>query len=256
MYFSEEPCLLLRQEHFCQGRDYFAVRPSAIWPGGLFPEKIQDCIKDLIMKYLPTLILALFSTACAELYTGRSYLSEMEQGDSTFFEAESDFPVVAGDSGRNWRSDKEISARTPASEEDILERRGQRSLKDELRHLENTQSENALGQYLKYKHKFGNISEKIYFLKLPYSERKDYLADRGFLEDQLPTRTAYERMSPKRKSDIILGMSKEDVMFNWGKPVRVEIAGNPSYENERWAYTYNGATKYIYFEGGLVEGWE
>ena len=41
-----------------------------------------------------------------------------------------------------------------------------------------------------------------------------------------------------------------------GKPMRVEIAGNPRYENERWLYRMNGASKYIYFESGQVQGWE
>jgi hypothetical protein len=45
-------------------------------------------------------------------------------------------------------------------------------------------------------------------------------------------------------------------MNTFGRPTRVEVAGNPSYENERWLYSVNGATKYIYFESGRVEGWE
>ena len=59
-----------------------------------------------------------------------------------------------------------------------------------------------------------------------------------------------------RKSNAVTGMSKSDVMNNWGEPRRVEIAGNPSFENERWLYSVNGATKYIYFESGRVQGWE
>lgn len=209
------------------------------------------------MRYLLTLVLALISTACAELHTGRSYLSEMEHDDSSFFDAGSDFPVLGGDTGRTWRNDKEVTERTPASEEDLLERKSQRTLKDELRSLESAQPEHAYKIYNKHKQKFGNISEKIYFLKLPHSDRRAYLEDRGFLgEPEAPARTAYEKMYPQRRKGILLGMSKEDVRDKWGKPARVEIAGNPNYENERWAYTYNGATKYIYFEAGVVEGWE
>jgi outer membrane protein assembly factor BamE (lipoprotein component of BamABCDE complex) len=51
-------------------------------------------------------------------------------------------------------------------------------------------------------------------------------------------------------------MSKSDVMNHLGHPTRVEVAGNPSYENERWLYTRNGASNYVYFEAGHVEGWE
>ena len=44
---------------------------------------------------LPTILLAL--SACAELPTGRTYLSEMEHDDSTFYHPDEDFPVVGGD---------------------------------------------------------------------------------------------------------------------------------------------------------------
>jgi hypothetical protein len=51
-------------------------------------------------------------------------------------------------------------------------------------------------------------------------------------------------------------MSKTQVLQSWGEPARVDIAGNPSNENERWLYSMNGASKYIYFEAGEVQGWE
>lgn len=209
------------------------------------------------MRLTLILLIGLISASCADLQVGRSYLSEMNQDDSSFFTAGEDFPVLAGDTGKSWRSNKEIASRTPASEEELFERRSERSLRDELSGLENSQNEHALNFYQLHKHKFGNISEKIYFLKLPNSERKDYLENRGFIDPvQESPKTAFDKMRTKRNSDVILGMSKDDVRGNLGKPQRVEIAGNPSYENERWAYTYNGATKYIYFESGRVEGWE
>lgn len=53
-----------------------------------------------------------------------------------------------------------------------------------------------------------------------------------------------------------MGMTKEEVMDQLGRPTKVEVAGNPENENERWGYLANGAMKYIYFESGYVEGWE
>lgn len=53
-----------------------------------------------------------------------------------------------------------------------------------------------------------------------------------------------------------MGMTKEEVMDQLGRPSKVEVAGNPENENERWGYLANGAMKYIYFESGYVEGWE
>jgi hypothetical protein len=51
-------------------------------------------------------------------------------------------------------------------------------------------------------------------------------------------------------------MKKGQVMASIGRPSKVEVAGNPQDENERWLYHMNGASKYIYFESGEVQGWE
>ena len=44
-------------------------------------------------------------------------------------------------------------------------------------------------------------------------------------------------------------------MQNWGRPDRMDVAGDPKFQNERWAYQRDGVTNYIYFENGRVEGW-
>ncbi|WPU64778.1 hypothetical protein [Peredibacter starrii] len=203
-----------------------------------------------------SLILSLFLlTSCADLYTGRSYLTEMESDDSRFFNPRDDFPVVGGDSGRFWNTEEETRARTPASLGDIAEENRKRSLRQELRELESSQSEDEL--YQKYQHKFGTVSERIYFLELPPRERRDYLASRGFLEEEKVEMTSErERAFAVRGQDILLGMSKNEVVESWGKPLRIEIAGNPTYENERWLYRVKNGQKFIYFEGGQVQGWE
>lgn len=213
------------------------------------------------MRLSNLLLLTLLCGACANLQSGRSFLTEMGQDDRSFFEPGDDFPVLAGDSGRTWRNRRELLSRTPASEEDLAERRGRRSLKEELRQLEGSQSEGAFSQYEKYQHRFSNISERIYYLRLSPAERESYLQSRGFVEpvafkESRPVVTPHERLSANRFTDVSLGMSKDDVRYTWGRPSRVEVAGNPSNENERWLYNMNGAARYIYFESGRVEGWE
>lgn len=208
------------------------------------------CHRLIIISLLVT------ATGCAQFQMGRSFLSEMEHDDSQMFTPYEDFPVVAGDSGRSWASDSERRARTPASEYEMAQERSERSLEQELRELEYSQSEHATYIYQQNKRHFSTTSEKIYFLKLPHSERMDYLESRGFLAAPESPYLNAQSSYVTRQADVILGMSKDDVLTSMGKPLRVEIAGNPSYENERWAYTYNGATKYIYFESGRVEGWE
>lgn len=194
---------------------------------------------------------------CTHFHTGRTYLSEMEHDDSSFFNPQHDFPVVAGDNGKFWMDEEERRARTPASEEDIQETRHSRSLQNELRQLESIQSEESLEFYNKYKSKLSSTSDKIYFLNLHPAERQEYLKARGLISEKKESPfTDSQRMFALRKNDILMGMSKDDVLDSWGKPMRVEVAGNPRYQNERWLYRLNGASKYIYFESGQVQGWE
>ena len=203
-------------------------------------------------KNLVFLILIMGLTSCSQFMTHRDYVAEMERDDSSFFNPRVDFPVVAGDTGRDWESTSDRKNRTPASVDEIQDNKSRRFLTQELRKLEGQQSDNALEQYEKNKHQFKTTSEKIYFLKLSQFERKDYLASRGFIKEESSPRQIFAM----RDSKVASGMSKSQVMENWGEPNRVEVAGNPSYENERWLYSVNGATKYIYFESGVVRGWE
>ena len=202
----------------------------------------------------------------------------MENEDYSFFNPREDFPVVGGDNGRDWISESQRIQRTPAADVIMAEERSARALKSELRELESLQSDEDLEFYDKHKDRFSSASEKIYFLNLPPEERKDYLVDRGFLSSQsakyrshilnqgAKVSTLYsgdndysaEYSDPfvLRRNDVMLGMNKGDVLESIGKPVRVEIAGNPRNENERWLYETNGASRYIYFESGEVHGWE
>lgn len=209
------------------------------------------------LRFLFSLMALTALTSCAELPTGRSYLSEMEHDDSSFFNPEKDFPVVAGDSGRSWMSEDERRMRTPASEEDQMNDRSSRALRSELRGLESSQTEEGGALYSEYKDRMKTTSERIYFLKLSPQDRREYLTTRGFIRETVkPGFAPHERVFAIRKNDILMGMTKTDVMESWGKPLKVEIAGNPRNENERWLYRMNGGSKYIYFESGKVGGWE
>lgn len=201
------------------------------------------------------ILLLFFLTSCSQFSTNRSFLSEMEQEDDSFYNPNHDFPVVAGDSGRTHETQRERRLRTPQTEEDRSERRASQFLKSELDELEERQPERAMKLYDEHKHRFSSISEKIYYLKLPHNERQAYLESRGFIQAVI-TRDPASSRNRRVSSDLLMGMSKNDVLSNLGKPNRVEVAGNPNFENERWLYQVNGASKYIYFESGRVEGWE
>lgn len=206
-------------------------------------------------RYLFLTILLTLS-ACADLPTGRSYLSEMEHDDSTFYHPDEDFPVVGGDAEVTGMSmDEYRRNRLPRTESERgLDREG-KILRQELRSLESGLAEDDQEFYQKHKKKLATDSERIYYLKLPRGERREYLSSRGFLEKTRSPASVGDALTARR-NEVMMGMSKDDVMGSLGKPMRVEIAGNPSYENERWLYQYNGNTKYIYFESGKVQGWE
>ena len=210
---------------------------------------------NLKLKF-SVLTLLVSTSSCTQMMSHRDYLSEMEHDDSTFYRPNQDFPVVAGDTGRTYETKSERRNRTPASAEDRREERDRSYLSQELRQLESRQSENSSELYEKYKNQMGSISEKIYFLKLPTYERKEYLLSRGLIKSEPRTYQPSEYSSTHRTNQVSMGMSKNDVMSSLGHPARVEVAGNPRFENERWLYSRNGATKYIYFESGRVEGWE
>jgi len=66
------------------------------------------------------------------------------------------------------------------------------------------------------------------------------------------------------QNDITPGMTKQAVKDAWGEPEAIDVAGNPIYGNERWQYReqitssegYQTETRMVYFESGLVVGWE
>lgn len=205
------------------------------------------------MKSILALLVTLPLAACT-LVPNRSYLAEMEDDDSAFFQPREDFPVVPGDTGRSWRTQKDWQRRTPASETSRMREREEVALENELAKLESAQSEGAANHYQQYRARLGSTSERIYFLQLKSkTEREEYLSSRGMLTDAAVM--PFEHQWATQQGELLLGMSKDDVEESWGRPERVDVAGNPTYENERWMYRRDGAAKYIFFESGRVGGW-
>lgn len=200
----------------------------------------------------------------------RDYTEEMEFSfDAPMFEPNRDFMIVAGDTGRDYRSSSEIRGRTPATAKDAENYKHDNNLDRELTYLESKLSPDELDAHREIRSQIGNVSQQIYYLRLKPFEQKEYLKSRGIASDFVrtsnlvpngPNRNSYQSRSyasanyPKI-NDIMLGMQKDDVVRNWGRPDRMDVAGDPGRENERWAYRKDGVIKYIYFENGLVEGW-
>jgi hypothetical protein len=61
-----------------------------------------------------------------------------------------------------------------------------------------------------------------------------------------------------RTRDVILGMSRQEVLESWGEPAQREVAGRGNSGHERWTYgsrfSLQGARTLI-FEDGRITGW-
>ncbi len=197
-------------------------------------------------------------TGCAELLNNRSFVDEMDNQEEDMFVAGRDFQTVAGDSGEAFRSKKEIVGRTPASEMEMAERAEERSIYRELRNKEAGLTPYQKSLYRVAEQYMDSPSEKIYFLNLSDTEKVEYLDSRNFKSysaGRVSNARDLASLQPVYSQTLNLGMTKDDVVNSWGRPSRVDIAGNPMNENERWAFYGNGGVRYIYFEGGRVEGW-
>lgn len=191
-------------------------------------------------------------TSCG-LFTYRSYESQMRLTDN-FWVPNRDFPVVAGDTGRAYRSRRDIWKRTPRGKRSSYAYNLDLALKDQLIGLEDSLTEREYRYYLKYKDFLKSDSEKIYFLQLPNRREKiNYIYSRGILTSDRQESSLMNRAVGQK--ELIQGMSKDDVIRSWGRPMRVDVAGNPTLQNERWAFMRRGQVHYVFFEEGRVQGW-
>ncbi len=197
-----------------------------------------------------------FNTGCAGFLPDRSFIEEMNRENDPYFQAGKDFSVVSGDSGEAYRSKEEIQKRTPSSERSRQQRKEQVSLRQELDQKEADIPDELLGQYSKDKKYLPTDSDKLYYLSLSNSERGSYinLKKQDMQDDQGKGQDFIQKHSI-HNNELYLGMEKPQVIEAWGKPSRVEIAGNPKNQNERWSFIEDGNVKQIYFESGKVQGW-
>lgn len=210
-------------------------------------------IKKLLI-FIPILpLFFILSSACSLITTDRTFIQEMDQDDGPFVPGQ-DFPVVSGDTGNANRSDQEILERTPKDGKEAKRYRYERTLEDELSDLLDQLPEEEYRHYLVYQDHFSTTSEKIFFLRIKtVAERDEYLLARGIdIGDSIKARQ--EQLSIRGR-DIFVGMSKAAVTQSWGRPFKVDVAGNPRQENERWTFLTDGRPKHVFFERGRVRGW-
>lgn len=196
------------------------------------------------------------TSACSLMLPDRSFIEEMERENEAFYSPGIDFPVVSGDTGETKRNKEEILARTPASRRSKYIQDSMASLGSELREKEAELSDGESERYRKNKSLLSTDSDKIYYLNLTPSERTSYIqAKKEDLEDEVLQKKDLFKKRSIHSSELFLGMLKSEVVNLWGKPSRVEIAGNPKNQNERWSFVEDGNVKQVYFEDGKVQGW-
>ncbi len=216
--------------------------------------------KDKWIKF--TLIgFSLQLIGCAELLENRSFIDQMDYQTENVFVPGQDFDYVSGDSGTPHRTKKEIAMRTPASDFENTTREESSSLYRELSYKERKLTMREREVYNEVIPYLETTSEKIYFLSLTPNQRRDYLDSRR-IDYSGSTSNSYgggsrrlASLEPIYRNALQLGMTKNQVEGVWGRPARVEVAGNPQNENERWSFYENGQVKFVYFERGSVQGW-
>lgn len=136
--------------------------------------------------------------------------------------------------------------------------------RQKVRELERTlSSRKEKEQYSKVLPWLKNDEEKISFLSVPTLEGRQQWMNSHHIWDRSQAPQA-EMKDLIETQDIAVGMPQDYVKRSWGEPMSVEVSGNPLYRNERWKYQrfsstpegYRKETRYVYFEGGRVVGWE
>jgi len=205
-------------------------------------------------------ILLLACTSCAPLMMNRTFIDEMDRDTESFFTAGRDFETVPGDSGQAYRSQADIYKRTPASRMERERRQETSSLEKELARKVNALSPEEYQAYRQREPYLQSMSQKIYYLDLPEDEKLDYLAsltreDENYRNKGNRRALTFLEASSIRRNKLYLGMKKDHVVSSWGRPAKIEIAGDPRNQNEKWSFYENGKSRHVYFESGAVQGW-
>lgn len=241
-----------------------------------------------LLKILLILCYSALTSSCG-LLGHRDFYDEMEFSafEEPMFMPGREFDVVSGDDGRAYRSQEDIYRRTPATAKDRELYSYHNSIRYELYALENRLNDAEYQDYVRIREDLATDSERIYFLRLTDSkQRQQYLQAKGIAinETTWPKRSVktevvntmgarpsnWRRPSftgigtgtgigidelPSNSKAIELGMRPDDVTSAWGRPMRRDIDGVDEHGNERWTYQMGNRVKYIYFEGGRVQGW-
>ncbi|GAB4016103.1 MAG: hypothetical protein Fur0010_15690 [Bdellovibrio sp.] len=215
------------------------------------------------MKRTLTTIFCLSMMSSCAFMENRTFITEMEHETDGIFVPGRDFRMVPGDSGKAYRSSEDIMLRTPATEMKREQRDELKSMQSELARKEEKLQGYDRELYDSVSPYFESIEERLYYLSLSSTDREQWVDYRQMsinkpVKTYRPSSRSIASIDPIGMSSdrqIYQGMTKQDVVSMWGRPARVDVAGDPRNQNERWSYYVNGAMQYVFFENGVVAGW-
>lgn len=211
-------------------------------------------MKNMTFKAFLLVSTAALTSSCSLMLPDRSFIEEMER--ESMYNPGRDFPVVAGDTGDMRISREELQSRTPSSERARRLNKEAVSIQQELIQKEDSMEEEDKERYAMDKKFLQTDSDKLYYLSLDRFDRRSYIeTKKSDLKDDLDQQRNMVQRRSVHSKELFLGMGKDEVIEMWGKPARVEIAGNPANQNERWSFREDGNVRQVYFEGGKVQGW-
>ncbi len=209
-----------------------------------------------IMKFKAILLVTTvaLTSSCSLMLPERSFIDEMNR--EAIFSPGKDFPVMSGDTGEMRISKTELIGRTPSSERSRRLNKEAASIEQELLSKEDSLDEGERQKYSLDQKFLQTSSDKLYYLSLDSFERNSYISTKkGELKEDMERGRNMVQNRSVHSAELFLGMNKNDVIQIWGKPARVEVAGNPNNQNERWSFKEDGNVRQVYFEGGKVQGW-
>ena len=211
-------------------------------------------MKNMTFKAILLVGTVALTSSCSLMLPDRSFIDEMER--ESMYSPGRDFPVVSGDTGDVRIGKEELMGRTPASERSRRLNKEAASIEQELIQKEDLLDEAEKEKYALDKKFLQSNSDKLYYLSLGQLDRSSYISNkREDLKDDMERGSNMIQKRSIHGGELFLGMDKNEVIQTWGKPARVEIAGNPANQNERWSFREDGNIRQVYFEGGKVQGW-
>ncbi len=210
-------------------------------------------------KFLLLSLTLISLMGCASMFEERTFADEMERESDGYFMAGRDFRVMNGDSGEAYRSKSEVKKRTPASRRQKSRETEEVSIENELREKVAAMGEVEKADFDKKQKYFDNDSERLYYLSMNSEDRANYIemrkSESADEEDRRNDSRAFLEKRSVHSAELEVGMSKTDIQRIWGRPNKVEYAGDPKFQNERWVFSEGGQKRFVYFENGEVNGW-